>query len=464
MALVLPVLMVLCLVAAPQCFAQCASVTCFKEEERVNTMLFFDKLKGSLGGPFVERWSKNSFCTWNDTSCTITGVTVNLSNQIVSGSLPDLDDGEINGSQVVVTALFLASTSVAGTLPPSWGALRALRSLDLSHTGVSGILPSEWSVMPNLTTVNVSWTNVSGRLPVSWASLPSLEVFCADSTNIAGGLPRRWAILSRLRMLTLSHTGLSGYLPAVYASLTSLVTLDVGNTSISGTLPPSWGALHNLAYLSASNTSVSGTLPPEWSGMTSLRTLTLVGTQLEGTIPDSWDAMTSLELGAMEDTNVTCCLPYEWLCSHRGVSTGVGLTNPASLACPDRAKVCGASAASSSYRPPSYTTSCPAYRHPSSHKYTEAVFPVWAVLIITLAGAAGVLVFALLLWCWWMHRQGNLAPRSPSSFEKKQCSGAEQQRRRSAAMPTVDREAGVEVPESVQSNPLSASSSSGTSE
>ncbi len=80
----------------------------------------------------------------------------------------------------------------AGELPPSWGALKKVSTLELSYTGIHGVLPRQWSGMRDLKTIRVRGTAVSGALPASWSQLTNLTMVDLMETDLGGPLPSSW--------------------------------------------------------------------------------------------------------------------------------------------------------------------------------------------------------------------------------------------------------------------------------
>ena len=91
----------------------------------------------------------------------------------------------------------------AGTLPASWGGLRALLRLDVSGNLMAGTLPLAWAQLPALAYLNVSNNVLNGTLPQPWqAPLATLDVSYNSLTGAppgAGACPLGTCCLRRMR-------------------------------------------------------------------------------------------------------------------------------------------------------------------------------------------------------------------------------------------------------------------------
>jgi hypothetical protein len=85
------------------------------------------------------------------------------------------------------TPTFLAP---AGTLPPTWSRLTALRDLRVSANQFSGPLPPSWGALAKLKVCVIPNNTLSGPLPGSWSGMAALEVLQLNSNNLTGGRPQ----------------------------------------------------------------------------------------------------------------------------------------------------------------------------------------------------------------------------------------------------------------------------------
>ncbi|KAK9804146.1 hypothetical protein WJX73_004986 [Symbiochloris irregularis] len=151
----------------------------------------------------------------------------------MSGAFPVLDTLEIGNNPALNSSLPAFGLDSApllqslqcqgckfyGQLPPSWSALRQLRSLDVSTNSLTGPLPDSWGQgLPALASLDASTNALTGQLPASWGS--------------NGGL-------GALTTLNLAHSKFAGSLPNWEAEdrLKSLQHLDVNSTDVCGSVP-----------------------------------------------------------------------------------------------------------------------------------------------------------------------------------------------------------------------------------
>ncbi|KAK9811928.1 hypothetical protein WJX73_000424 [Symbiochloris irregularis] len=260
-------------------------------------------------------WSDRggSVCTWRYINCT-------------NGSL----------------SLDLSSTSLSGTLQPSWGQdLAAFASLDLSNTGLQGTLPDAWAqAMTRLQSLNLSGNYITSSFPASWAAanaFPYLETLKLSGNYLSGSLPELdGTAMPGLQTLELSSnggksqgsnsasgsTGFQGTIPASWSTThASLVSLALDNNDLTSTLPSEWGfdgALPNLTYLNVSSNNLRGPLP-SWgseSGLQQLRHFIFSNNALSATLPASWANMYIYNVDG-SNAKLTGSLPTSW--NHTGV-------------------------------------------------------------------------------------------------------------------------------------------------
>jgi hypothetical protein len=74
----------------------------------------------------------------------------------------------------------------AGTLPPAWSRLAALRDLRLADCRLSGPLPPAWGVLTKLKVCYLYNNTLSGPLPSAWSGMVALEDLALYNSNLTG--------------------------------------------------------------------------------------------------------------------------------------------------------------------------------------------------------------------------------------------------------------------------------------
>ncbi|KAI6693948.1 hypothetical protein NL676_021658 [Syzygium grande] len=152
-------------------------------------------------------------------------------------------DGVNCDSSSRVSAINLASRSLAGTLPADLSSLSRLRTLSLQKNAFSG-------PVPNL------------------ANLASLQEIYLDGNNFTSVPSGAFAGLTSLQTLSLSNNfDLDPWpIPSELNQSTSLVTFYAGNANVMGPLPDFFGSFPSLQSLRLSYNNLTGPLPPSFAG------------------------------------------------------------------------------------------------------------------------------------------------------------------------------------------------------
>lgn len=240
--------------------------------------------------------------------------------------------GGSTGTEVVALNLGAASQGEAEhplfgdlalmqSIPPQFGNLTALTSLDLSYLGMYGgismgglvgSLPFELGGCTNLETLNLQFNALSGSLPDSLSRLQKLTSLQLGYNLFDAPFPPVLTTLASLSYLNLLYIGFAGPIPEGISNLKSLTYLTIRLSPVSGRLPPTLGALPNLQYLYlAGNPYLQGSLPPSLSRLRKLQFLSLSDMNLTGTLPPArwWGALTSLTYLELNASGLSGTLP-----------------------------------------------------------------------------------------------------------------------------------------------------------
>eukprot|EP00798_Chlamydomonas_sp_ICE-L_P024187 gene24187-9781_t len=146
------------------------------------------------------------------------------------------------GGKVTAISLAGVSSGVIGSVPSALGSLTSLLSIELGGTStLAGTLPPSWSSLTALSSLSLSNSSVAGSLPGSWSALNSLKAIAMDNnTLLTGMLPSKWSTLTGLTSLSLSGNYLTGTLPPSWSSMNALTKLDLSHNLFTATVPASW--------------------------------------------------------------------------------------------------------------------------------------------------------------------------------------------------------------------------------
>ncbi|KAD7478084.1 hypothetical protein R6Q59_007540 [Mikania micrantha] len=217
------------------------------------------ELRTSLS-PAPSNWKDSDFCLW-------TGINCDNSKR--------------------VTAINLASKSLAGTLPSSLNQLNGLKTLSLQRNSISGDLPS----LANLTSleeVYLDGNNFTSIPPGFFVGLTNLQSFSiSDNEDLAPWeLPTDLTQSSNLKLFQASNAQIKGSIPDIFDSFPNLQSLRLSYNDLTGSLPRSFGGseIQNL-WLNNQKSGLSGNINV-LSSMTQLYQVWLQANTFTGAIPD----------------------------------------------------------------------------------------------------------------------------------------------------------------------------------
>ncbi|XP_074578582.1 receptor protein kinase WSS1-like [Curcuma longa] len=218
-----------------------------------------------------------------------------------------------------VTGINLASRGVSGRLPPAFGDLTSLTSLQLQRNSISGPLP-RLSKLSSLQSIFLDG-NAFDSIPDGFFSgLSSLQKISFDDLPLAPwNLSQDIASAAGLVQLSASNASLTGSIPGFLGSLSSLGILRLSYNQLTGTLPSSFagsalqqlllnnqqsrdkisgridviGAMPQLTMVWLQSNSFTGPIP-DLSNLTGLESFNVRDNSLTGVVPQSLAACPSL--------------------------------------------------------------------------------------------------------------------------------------------------------------------------
>ncbi|WP_423928654.1 leucine-rich repeat domain-containing protein [Candidatus Palauibacter sp.] len=210
-----------------------------------------------------------------------------------------------------VTALALPGNRVWANIPPEFGRLDRLETLDLSNNDVHGAIPPELGDLERLRVLNLSRNPIRAPIPPELGQLASLEILdLGRSGRLDGPIPAELGNLAKLEVLRLDATFVHGPIPPELGGLTALRTLRLDdNHLLDGPIPAELGNLENLEVLRLDWTGLSGGIPPELGRLVKLDTLNLRNSGAAGDVPSELGNLTNLRFLGLGDRSRVYPIP-----------------------------------------------------------------------------------------------------------------------------------------------------------
>ncbi|KAK9747717.1 hypothetical protein RND81_02G011100 [Saponaria officinalis] len=300
--------------------------------------------------PKTKSWTVESnpdCCFWDGIECneeTGSVIELDLSSSCLYGSFPQ--------NSTLFNLKHLQKLHLAfnhfnySQIPPEFGHLRSLRSLNLSLSAFSGQTPSAILKLSEMTVLDLSGddppdlrlhdpsldmlirnlthlrqlylddVDISSTVPTFLTNLTSLQAICLANTNLYGEVSPSFFKLPHLEIIRFSrNSDLGGFLPQFHLN-NSLKEITLFDTSFSGELPPSIENLVRLELLDLAYSRFSGLIPPSIGNLTSLLYLNLYSNNFIGDIPLSITNLANLETLGLSDLNAMSqqlCLEFRKL-------------------------------------------------------------------------------------------------------------------------------------------------------
>ncbi|CAM9915027.1 unnamed protein product [Ectocarpus sp. 6 AP-2014] len=133
-------------------------------------------------------------------ACSTNLTYLDMSRNSLSGELPS----NIGGS-CKLKKLNLEKNSIGGALPTSLAECKALEDLNISNNQLTGpLVHIPWANLENLEHLLLGNNKLEGTLPASFGSLKALVSLDCSKNHLAGNIPREYHNLQSLKLLDLS--------------------------------------------------------------------------------------------------------------------------------------------------------------------------------------------------------------------------------------------------------------------
>ncbi|KAJ9679064.1 hypothetical protein PVL29_021097 [Vitis rotundifolia] len=323
--------------------------------------LSHNQLRGSipslLWGQYIYLGSNS--LTGPPPQLSLSAIEVDLSNNLLKGSLSPLICRRVDGENSLVT-LDLPGNLLSGELPDCWDNWPGLALLNLGDNEFTGPVPTSMGSLPylswlylhnnylsgmfpplenctNLVVIDLSENRFSRSVPM-WIgnNLSSLVVLALSSNNFNGSIPLELCHLDSLQILDLGNNGLSGNIPRCFGNFSGfifetfiptawlvvkriryeynytlglLTGIDLSSNKLSGEIPEELTALHSLIFLNLSENHLEGKIPIQIGSMKSLESLDLSMNKLSGVIPQSISTISLLSYLNLPFNNLSGKIP-----------------------------------------------------------------------------------------------------------------------------------------------------------
>ncbi|KAK6123979.1 hypothetical protein DH2020_042324 [Rehmannia glutinosa] len=190
------------------------------------------------------------------------------------------------GNLSFLVSLDMSNNKFHGDLPEELANLRRLKYLNLRENQISGSVPANFFNISTLEKVDFTNNNLSGNLPANMCRhSQNLEYFSVYSNLLSGEIPQSIGECSRLQTLLLQFNQFTGPVPKQIGNLSMLVDLYLGDNNFKGEIPGEIGELHNLEYLTLDEVGLRGPISSFIYNISTLQWLYLGQNNLTGDLP-----------------------------------------------------------------------------------------------------------------------------------------------------------------------------------
>eukprot|EP00698_Gefionella_okellyi_P019965 TRINITY_DN6207_c0_g3_i2.p1 TRINITY_DN6207_c0_g3~~TRINITY_DN6207_c0_g3_i2.p1 ORF type:complete len:933 (+),score=150.48 TRINITY_DN6207_c0_g3_i2:145-2799(+) len=178
-----------------------------------------------------------------------------------------------------VSAIYLESNNLRGSLSPAIRNLTSLNSLALSFNDLGGSLPSWIGTLSNLTEIEMIGCNFVGSIPAEIGKLSELVFLYLGQNHLSGPLPVALSSLSNLNLLDLQSNLLTGPFPDGLLGLLMLKNVQLSHNPLNCDLPDVFAPY--VTHLQLEHCGLRGSVPAYFAAMP-LSVLQLGSNQLGG--------------------------------------------------------------------------------------------------------------------------------------------------------------------------------------
>ncbi|CAN4105622.1 unnamed protein product [Withania somnifera] len=211
-----------------------------------------------------------------------------------------------------VIELNISGMEITGTIPPQFGNLSFLVSLDLSYNYFHGEIPPEFSHLRKLRVVNLSYNNFTGEISNFLGDFQDLQMLFLENNSFSGFVPSSISNMKKLESLNLRYNNLEGNIPTGITTLRSLKWLSFGFNKLNGSNVFSIFNISTLEYLDLRSAGLTGDFPSDLCHrLPRLQKLGLNFNMLSGEIPRGISECSELQVLLLMKNNLIGTIPRE---------------------------------------------------------------------------------------------------------------------------------------------------------
>ncbi len=224
---------------------------------------------------------------------------------ILTNSIKTWENIEIENNRV--TALNLRNNKLTGELPPEFGNLDALETLDFGENSIDNPMSEVIGMLTSLEIYRLKANSIPFSIEPGFTQNPTLRQIIVEDNTINGGIPEELVNMSSLIILDLSRNELDGVIPLITSS--TLVYIDFQRNQLTGNLNNLFEFTTCLESLDLSENNLSGNIPSSIANNGQLSFLDISENQLEGELPANFGLLQFMYNLYLNNNNLSGALP-----------------------------------------------------------------------------------------------------------------------------------------------------------
>ncbi|GKA72077.1 kinase-like domain-containing protein [Tanacetum coccineum] len=184
-----------------------------------------------------------------------------------------------------VTALWLDSQGLEGSLSPYVGNLSFLHELSLRNNSFHGTIPHELGHLSRLLYLYLDENRFSGVIPTNLSSCSNLEKLWLGGNKLVGSIPKDTSLFSKLTMLVIYDNKLTGGIPPFLGNITSMETFSASRNPLGGSIPDIVGLWKSLKIFYCTECNLYGSIPRSIFNLSLLVNFSVAVNHLTGSLP-----------------------------------------------------------------------------------------------------------------------------------------------------------------------------------
>uniref|UniRef100_A0A2K2B0N5 Leucine-rich repeat-containing N-terminal plant-type domain-containing protein n=1 Tax=Populus trichocarpa TaxID=3694 RepID=A0A2K2B0N5_POPTR len=119
------------------------------------------------------------------------GYWTNFTEEVIEFTTKNMYYGYKGKILIYMSGIDLSNNNFVGAIPPEFGNLSEILSLNLSHNNLTGSIPATFSNLKRIESLDLSYNNLNGDIPPQLTEMTTLEVFSVEHNNLSGKTPER---------------------------------------------------------------------------------------------------------------------------------------------------------------------------------------------------------------------------------------------------------------------------------